>query len=125
MLSRVADSIYWMNRYIERAENVARIVDVNLYLSLDQPGAHDAEQWEPLIATTGDTALFRERYGAATRESVMRFLMFDPDYPSSILSCLRAARDNARSVREAISSEMWEQVNRSFLMVRDAAREAP
>jgi uncharacterized alpha-E superfamily protein len=120
MLSRVADSIYWMNRYIERAENVARVVDVNLYLTLDQAGEH-AEQWEPVIATLGDAALFRAGYGDATRESVMRFLAFDASYPNSILSCLRAARENARSVREAISSEIWEQVNRAFLMVRDAS----
>jgi uncharacterized alpha-E superfamily protein len=120
MLSRVADSIYWMNRYIERAENVARFADVNLYLMLDLPEGH-VEQWDPVIATTGDHAIFRERYGAPTRESVLRFLTCDPEYPNSILSCLRAARENARQVREVISSEMFEQVNKAYLMVRDAA----
>src|SRR5687768_8631317 len=107
MLSRVADSIYWMNRYIERAENVARFIDVNLNLMLEWPDP-GTEQWEPLVATTGDTALFRQRYGAPTRENVIRFLAFDQEYPNSIVSCLRAARENARSVREIISSEMWE-----------------
>jgi len=72
MLSRVADSIYWMNRYLERAENVARFVDVNLNLLLDLPGSAD-EQWEPLVQTTGDELLFRERFGQATQENVLAF----------------------------------------------------
>ena len=110
MLSRVADSLYWMSRYIERAENVARFIDVNLHMMLDLPvGA--TEQWGPLVITTGDDRPFAERYGAATREDVIRFLTFDKENPNSITSCLRAARENARSVREIISSEMWEQVN--------------
>jgi uncharacterized alpha-E superfamily protein len=120
MLSRVADSVYWMNRYVERAENVARFVDVNLNLLLDMPDGAD-QQWAPLVATTGDDAWFREKYGAPTRENVLHFLTFDAEYGSSILSCLRAARENARSVREIISSEMWEQVNKAFLTVSAAA----
>lgn len=119
MLSRVADSIYWLNRYVERAENVARFIDVNLTLLLDSPlGTH--QQWEPLILTMGDLAWFKERYGLATADNVIRFLTFDLGYPNSILSCLRAARENARSVREIISSEMWEQVNGFYLMVNEA-----
>ncbi|MEM6425841.1 MAG: alpha-E domain-containing protein [Cyanobacteria bacterium P01_H01_bin.119] len=121
MLSRVADSIYWLNRYVERAENVARFVEVNLNLLLDAPSGI-AQQWEPLVITTGDMPLFRDRYGEATAENVLKFLTFDPDYPSSILSCLRSARENARSVREIISSEMWERVNAFYLMVKDAAQ---
>jgi len=119
MLSRVADAVYWMNRYVERADNVARFVDVNLHLALDL--AEGREQWEPVVATTGDDAWFREKYGAATRANVLRFLTFDAQYPSSILSCLRAARENARSVREVISSEMWEAVNKAYLSVQQAA----
>ncbi|MEM8781152.1 MAG: alpha-E domain-containing protein, partial [Cyanobacteria bacterium P01_G01_bin.49] len=110
MLSRVADSIYWLNRYIERADNVARFVDVNLNLILDLP-SELGQQWEPLILTTGDLKLFSQKYGKATSENVIQFLTFDQDYPNSILSCLQMARENARSVREIISSEMWEQVN--------------
>lgn len=120
MLSRVAQSIYWMSRYIERAENVARFIDVNHHLYLDLPvssGAH----WEPLVSTTGDRALFATCYGAPTRENVIRFLTFDRDNPNSILSCLMAARENARTIREAISSEMWEQVNRFYFMVSSTA----
>ena len=121
MLSRVADAVYWMNRYVERAENVARFVDVNLHLALDLPeGA--SEQWAPLVATTGDDAWFRARYGVSTRAAVMKFLTFDAEYPSSILSCLRAARENARCVREIISSEMWESINKAHLLVQAAAR---
>jgi uncharacterized alpha-E superfamily protein len=120
MLSRVANSIYWLNRYVERAENVARFMDVNLYLLLDSPTGV-AQQWEPLVLTTGDLALFKKRYGEATAENVMHFLTFDSDYPNSILSCLRSARENARSIREIISSEMWQEVNAFFLMVTDAA----
>lgn len=122
MLSRVADSIYWMNRYFERAENVARFVDVNHHLLLDLP-EREADAWAAVLATTGDSALFRERYGTPTRESVLRFLTWDRDYPNSIVSCLRAARENARQVREVISSELWEQVNRTYLTVKEASPE--
>ena len=122
MLSRVADSIYWLNRYIERAENVARFVDVNLNLLLDSPVGMQ-QQWQPLILITGDVELFKQRYGEATEQNVVQFLTFDRDYPNSILSCLRLARENARSIREIISSEMWEQVNEFYMMVRDAEQQ--
>jgi uncharacterized alpha-E superfamily protein len=120
MLSRVANSIYWLNRYIERAENIARFVDVNLNLLLDT-AIGDAQQWEPLVITTGDLELFRSRYGVATAENVIQFLTYDEGYPNSILSCLQSARENARSIREIISSEMWEQVNSFYFMVQAAA----
>ncbi|NEQ75077.1 MAG: alpha-E domain-containing protein [Okeania sp. SIO2C9] len=119
MLSRVANSIYWLNRYVERAENVARFIDVNLNLLLDSPGV--IQQWQPIVITTGDLPLFQERYGEVTEENVIQFLTFDRDYPNSIISCLRLARENARSIREIISSEMWEQVNSFYLMVKDVA----
>ena len=121
MLSRVAESIYWMSRYIERAENVARFMDVNLRLMLDLPSGA-SEQWEPMVNTTGDHKLFAAKHPIATRENVIQFLAFDATYPNSILSCLRSARENARSVREIISSEMWEQLNQFYLMVNDAAQ---
>lgn len=120
MLSRVADAIYWMSRYVERAENVARFVDVNLHLALDFPEA--GEQWAPLVATTGDNEAFAKKYGQASREAVLEFLTFDRESPNSIINCLQHARENARSVREIISSEMWEQVNHAYLMVMEAAR---
>ncbi len=105
---------------MERAENVARFIGVNLNLSLDMP-ADFGEQWAPLINITGDHELFRERYGNPTRDNVMHFLTFDRENPNSILTCVRNARESARSVREIISSEMWEQANRFYLLVKDAA----
>ncbi|HKC94489.1 MAG TPA: alpha-E domain-containing protein [Nitrospira sp.] len=119
MLSRVANSIYWMSRNIERAENYARFIQVNLNLSLDLP-EETVEQWEPLVMTTGDQDLFKAQYNDVTRDHVIYFLVGDPKNPNSILSCLNAARENARSVREIISSEMWEQVNRFYLTVKES-----
>lgn len=123
MLARVADAIYWMSRYVERAENVARFIDVNLNLMLDLP-AGSVPQWQPLVDITGDAAEFARRYGVANQYDVIQFLTFDQDNPNSIRSCLRAARENARSVREIISSEMWEQLNTFYLMVNEAAADA-
>src|ERR1043166_7465448 len=120
MLSRVANSIYWMSRYTERAENVARFIDVNLQMMLDLPSG-SREQWQPLVIITGDDARFAARYESPTRENVIQFLVFDAENPNSIVSCLRAARENARSVRDAISPEMWEQINTCYLMVNSAA----
>jgi uncharacterized alpha-E superfamily protein len=117
LLSRVADSVYWMARYIERAENVARFIDVNLHLQLDLPLA-PTNQWEPLIETTGDTESFAKRYGLVNECNVIQFLVFDDENPNSIYSCVRAARENARSVRETISSEMWEQLNSIYLQIQ-------
>jgi uncharacterized alpha-E superfamily protein len=102
---------------MERAENVARFVGVNLNLQLDLP-MDRGDQWQSLIDTSGDTEVFKERYGVATQDSVVQFLAFDERNPNSIHSCLRAARENARSVRDTISSEMWEQVNRMHLSIR-------
>ena len=117
LLSRVADSVHWMARYIERAENVARFIGVNLHLQLDLPLA-PAHQWQPLIDTSGDMEVFTEKYGTVTEEKVIRFLAFDEEHPNSIYSCLRSARENARSVRETISSEMWEQINSMYLQIQ-------
>jgi len=117
LLSRVADSTYWMARYIERAENVARYISVNLNLQLDLP-LDPRHQWQPLVATSGDTEAFKERYGEATQASVIEFLTFDAANPNSIFSCLRGARENARSIRETISSSMWEQINGMYLQIQ-------
>lgn len=120
MLSRVADSIYWMNRYIERADNVARFVDVNFHLHLDMPSVNGG-MWEAPIQTTGDYDAFIERLGKPTRETALQFLAFDTLNPNSILSCLSAARENARTIREVIPSEIWEHVNTFYIMVREAS----
>lgn len=114
MLSRVANSIYWMCRYIERAENVARFISVNLNLLLDMP-SDASRQWDPLVMTTGDQAFFTKNCPNCAQETVIRFLTFDRDYPNSILACLASARENGRSIREIISSEMWEHLNNFYL----------
>lgn len=122
MLSRVADSIYWLNRYIERAENVARFLEVNLNLILDLP-TRVQQQWQPLVATTGDKDFFEKHYGEANADNVIQFLAFDQTYPNSLISCLQRARENARSVREVISTEMWQHVNAFYLLVANTAND--
>lgn len=120
MLSRVASSVYWLSRYIERAENYARFMDVNLSLIMDLP-PNMTEQWQPLVRITGDDKKFEDKYGLQyTKENVVSFLTFDLDNPNSILSCLTGARENARTIREIISSEMWQQINELYLSVKDA-----
>jgi uncharacterized alpha-E superfamily protein len=121
VLSRVADAIYWMNSYIERAENIARFVDVNFNLMLDLPAGIE-QQWHPLIITTGDLPEFQSRYIAVNAENAIQFLTFDRNYNNSIISCLYSARENARSIREIISSEMWEEVNGFYLIVKEMAQ---
>ena len=119
MLCRVADAIYWLNRYTERAENLARFIDVNLMISMDLP-SEIAEQWEPLVITTGDKEYFLEHYKEYSKQNVIHFLTFDKNYPNSIISCLRQAKENARTVREIISSEMWIQINKLYLHVESS-----
>src|SRR5947207_2672301 len=120
MLSRLADSFYWMSRYIERADNVARFIDVNVNLMLDSPLAEDKEQWYPLVTTSGDEEDFKARYkNETTRENVIHFLFADKQNPNSVYSCLQKARENARTMRESISNEMWEQLNTFYLMVQN------
>lgn len=119
MLSRVADSIYWMARYVERAENLARLIDVTQYFSLDQPDK-STNHWKPLIQVTGDDTSFLKLHSSYTPEAVVHFLTFEREYPHSILASLTAARENARSVREAISSEVWEHLNDFYHGVKNA-----
>jgi uncharacterized alpha-E superfamily protein len=121
MLSRLADSLYWMSRYVERAENVARFIDVNTWLSLDLPDGYQ-EQWSPLISTTGDDALFAKHHDQATKRNVINFLTFDTRNPNSILSTISAARENARLARQYITLETWERVNRFYLAIQNGAR---
>lgn len=123
MLSRVAESIYWMSRYLERAENTARFLEVNWHMSLDLTSNQEMEQWGPLVQVTGDNASFAERYDQASKQNVIHFLTLDTEYPNSIISCLRAARENARTVRGIISTELWEQINMLHHMVEEIAEE--
>jgi len=122
MLSRVADSLYWLARYIERAENIARILDVNLQLTLDDDHAgKDVDQnWQPILATLEDQKLFQKLYAVTNAEAVCEFLTFAKENPNSIRCCVASARENARTVREFISSEMWERINSLYLWLSSA-----
>jgi uncharacterized alpha-E superfamily protein len=118
MLSRVADALYWLSRYTERAENNARTMDVNLQLMLDSKvlgGLTYQQQWESIIYTLEETELFKKQYDSITESNVVDFVTFERNNPNSIYSCLAHARENARTVREQISVEMWEQINRIYL----------
>jgi uncharacterized alpha-E superfamily protein len=124
MLSRVAESLYWMARYIERAENMTRAWAVNFYARLEaQPGGE--LRWPGVVALTGDEALYGEHFAEWTDAGVAEFLLWHPENPNAVASCVARARENARSVREQISTEMWEHLNRLYLfLVRDSDREA-
>jgi len=119
MLSRVAESLYWLSRYLERAEHTARLIDVHLNQMLDQAGGYENLRWQRLLRSlrTPMPSLEMDAY------STTRLLTFDEANNSSIVSCIAAARENARQVRERISSEMWEQLNRLFLQVKQASME--
>ena len=117
MLSRVADSVFWVSCYIERAENVARFVDVSQSMSLG-----GVPQWAPLVFASGDEELFQELYGVCNAANVLQFLLFDERNPNSILACSIKARENARTIREILSVSLWEAINRFYLRVREAAQ---
>ena len=120
MLSRVANSLYWMSRYIERAENIARILDVNLQLLLDFRSYDEAsmrDHWLPIVECTGDEELFSRLQGRVTAASVAEFMVFQEANPNSIVSSVCQARENARMVRDQITVEIWEELNRLYLFV--------
>jgi uncharacterized alpha-E superfamily protein len=118
MLSRVAENIYWMARYVERAENTARIINVNANLLLDLPKGI-APGWAPLIAITGSGDLYRDLYGECEERTVLKFLLGDAANPGSILMSLASARENARTIRDFIPREAWEHINELHLYARD------
>jgi len=123
MLSRVAESMFWMSRYIERAENTACFLDVNYHLSLDLhqvSGGESLDYWESLIQVTGEQDRFQKLYEGYDSNSVTDFLLFNPTNPSSISSCIALARENARSSVEALSSEIWEGINNLYHFVLQA-----
>src|SRR6266550_6656231 len=123
MLSRTANELYWMARHIERAENTARLLDVTYRTSLlpyqgREPGLAWAEPWAVPLVTSGLATAFYERFTVLTAENVLRYMMLDSANPSSVFSCLRAARESARSVRGAITSEMYEDLNSAWIEMR-------
>ncbi|MEO6054651.1 MAG: alpha-E domain-containing protein [Chthoniobacterales bacterium] len=121
MLSRVADACYWMSRYIERAENNARIIAVNTQLLLDfenQKNLLQQNQWDPILAVFDARKQYKTLYPTVSQENVLDFLTYDKSNPTSLLFCVAAARENARTIREQISSEMWEQINLLYLYLQ-------
>ena len=117
MLSRIADALYWIARYMERAEDTARILDVNYYTLLEGAGGANGVGWEPLVTLTGERERFFARHEEATARAVFSFLGLDVENPSSIVQCVALARENARTIRDRISREMWEALNGLYLDV--------
>ncbi|MCG3171905.1 MAG: hypothetical protein GMKNLPBB_00046 [Myxococcota bacterium] len=115
MLSRVADSLYWMSRYLERAEHTSRIINVNLNLMLDQSPAAPSERWSRVLQALRADA---PEAGEDDARGITHTLAFNAGNPSSVVSCIAAARENARQIREMISSEMWETINGLYLQVK-------
>jgi uncharacterized alpha-E superfamily protein len=125
MLSRTADHLYWMARYTERAENLARMLEVNYRMSMLPQGEETIEQgWVATLTIIGLMDAFKKRYDVVTPANAIAFMAFDRDNPMSICSCLQAARENARAVRGTLTSEIWETLNATWLEMRVASMRA-
>lgn len=122
MLSRVAESIYWVGRYAERAENTARLVNLNMNLMLDMP-RRSRPSWDNMVKITGSRALYRKHYRNSDERTVVRFLLVDRRNPGSMLNSLALARENARTVRDIIPQSAWEQLNLLYLATREGAEQ--
>ena len=118
ILSRLAETIYWMARYIERAENTARIIMVNANLLMDLPKGI-ATGWDPIISITGSTALFNEHYSELSERNVVKFLVTDKINPGSILNSLASARENLRTTRAIVPRGTWESLNDLYYYTDD------
>ncbi len=123
MLSRVANNIFWMARYLERAENTARLINVNSHLLLDLP-KRVTLGWEPIVDIISYRSLFYEHHSEASERNVIRFMVADRENHSSILSSLDAARENARTIREIIPREAWEKINELYLFAKHNTQQA-
>ncbi len=121
MLSRVADSLYWMSRYLERAENTVRLLDVTMSLMLDTGGAGAEARWQRMVEALGKPA---EMEWDGNLERMAQKLVFDQVDPASVIFCLSAARENARQVREEISTEQWQRLNRLFHQIHSPHAQA-
>jgi len=123
MLSRVADGLFWISRYVERAENLARIADTYLQAELDRAGSRRVD-WQGILQASGAVESFSEKNSSPTAGEVIAFLSFGADNPNSIAACLERARENARMIRDQITTEMWEELNRAWLQLGGAAGKA-
>lgn len=123
MLSRVAENLYWMTRYLERAENTARLINATTHVLLDLPrGASFG--WDVLLKVAGLDRLFNDSYAQQDEASIMRFLVNDARNPSSIVSCIRTARENCRTLREVLPRLAWERINGLFHFVNGHTSQA-
>ena len=123
MLSRVADNLYWMPRYVERTENLARLVDVSAGLMLDLPQSLGSG-WQPLVTITGNEDMYAERARDYSEKSVVKFIVADQKNPGSMLTSIARAREIARTVRDILPREVWEQINELYLYVDEHAADA-
>ena len=126
MLSRAAENLYWTGRYVERAENIARILEVSRSISLqatEPPLGGGPDEWQSVLAVLGGPAELDGGHGRADADVITRYFTLE-DHPGSILSCVRAARENARALRSVISTEMWESINGTWLGMRDLDADA-
>lgn len=122
MLGKTANGLFWMSRYIERAENTARLVQAGLRMALTRSSSGE-DEWASLLATAGASSSFFEKHDAATALNVVDFLIRDQENPSSVLSCINAARTNARLVRTAVTREVWENVNQAWMDMHELLRQ--
>lgn len=122
MLSRVAESLHWTARYVERAENVTRLLDVTFHALLDSQTSDREDAWHRLVGMLGAEAEYLEHYDAFDAPSATEWLLWHDGNPNAVVACVTLARENARAVREQISNEMWEAINNLFLLVRRANR---
>ena len=120
MLSRVAERLYWLGRYVERAENTSRLVSVVNNVTLDMPGAAGV-LWPSVLELLGSSAAFRQRHALVNEKNVLRWLIADESQPGSLVSSLQAARENARTVREVLPSEAWELLNALYWSAHETA----
>lgn len=119
MLSRTADDVYWASRYVERAENLARLMEVADRMSLMPMAAKDSGEWHSVLIASGTEPLYLEKHNWVTEQDALHFIAFDGDNPSSIYNCLKNARENLRAQRHTITRELWEAVNDTWHGIRD------
>lgn len=124
LLSRTAENLYWISRYVERAETNARLLEVGARNSLiPNTGGGYRSEWESVLQAMGGVELFSEKYGDAVQRNIETFLFFDRDNPSSIANCIENARENGRIVRTALTSQVWDALNTAWAEIREAARQ--
>ena len=122
MLSRTADNLYWLARYMERAETAARLLEVGARISLLPTEQGYRNEWDSLLRSTGTSHAFGAKYGEPVQHNIESFLFFDRDNPSSVASCITSARENGRIVRTALTTQVWDALNTAFTELRQIER---